>query len=304
MMIRLQFAAACAASMLAANAMAAGTFSDFNLVVRGNLDSTSEVEGRTAIGGNLSGTSSNYGIRLTPASSYLSVDSVIVGGNIGVQNMNVNAGNVRLGGTRSGNINMNGGGSVIADPAAGLAVSALGSQMVSTSSFLSGLAATNTVSIPSSQPGPLNFSAIAGSNGVAVFNVNGAAVFNNNRVQQMDIAFNGASSVIINVSGTSINWTDGNFVGSFTTAFARSRVLWNFYEATSINLGGRAFNGALLAPAASVSFQGVIEGSAWVNSMTQRGEVHRPEYAGFIPAPGAGLALAAAAGFAARRRRR
>ncbi|MCX5690635.1 MAG: choice-of-anchor A family protein, partial [Planctomycetota bacterium] len=252
MVIRSQFAAACAASVLSASAMAAGTFTDFNLAVRGNLDSTSEVEGRTAIGGNLSGSASNYGIRLTPPSAYLSVDSVIVGGNIGVQNMNVNAGNVRHGGTRSGNINMNGGGSVIADSAAGSAVSAFASQMVSASSFLRGLSATNTVTIPSSQPGPVNFSAIAGGNGIAVFNVSGAALFSNNRVQQMDIALNDASSVIINVSGTSINWTDGNFVGGFTSAFARSHVLWNFYEATSINLGGRAFNGALLAPAASV----------------------------------------------------
>ena len=41
---------------------------EWNLVVLGDLKSSSEVEGRTFVGGNLSGTSSNYQIR-TPAAT-------------------------------------------------------------------------------------------------------------------------------------------------------------------------------------------------------------------------------------------
>ncbi|MGH6633628.1 MAG: collagen-binding domain-containing protein, partial [Sphingopyxis sp.] len=42
---------------------------EWNLVVLGNLESSSEVEGRTFVGGNLSGNSSNYGIRATTSPS-------------------------------------------------------------------------------------------------------------------------------------------------------------------------------------------------------------------------------------------
>ncbi|MEZ6235694.1 MAG: collagen-binding domain-containing protein [Phycisphaerales bacterium] len=47
---------------MAVGAHAAEPFTNFNLVVRQNLASTSEVEGRAAIGGSLSGPASNYGV--------------------------------------------------------------------------------------------------------------------------------------------------------------------------------------------------------------------------------------------------
>ena len=53
--------------------------------------------------------------------------------------------------------------------------------------------------------------------------------------------------------------------------------------ATNINMGGKQFNGALLAPNASLFTQGVMEGSVFVGSFLQRGEVHLPGYAGIVP---------------------
>ena len=52
---------------------------EWNLVVLGNLKSSSEVEGRTFVGGNLSGNSSNYNIRQTPASSNGTPGLTVVG---------------------------------------------------------------------------------------------------------------------------------------------------------------------------------------------------------------------------------
>lgn len=302
----------CVRTLVSAAALTAGAaaatadiaFTDFNLVVLGNLDSTSEVEGRTAVRGHLSGPSSTYATRLTPASAYLGVDTLIVGGNLQATTINLNAGNLRLGGSQGSTIvNYNGGGVKITDAGAPGIVDGLGAQMFSARDALASYAATATVTLPGSQPAGVVFEAAPGPGGVAVFSVDGNSLFNNDKVQQMDLHLNGATSVIINVSGSSVTWNHGNMVGGFTSADARSKVIWNFYEATSINLTSKALNGSLLAPGAQVSFQGVIEGSAFVAGMTQRGEVHLPLYGGVVPAPGP-LSLAAAGALIAFRRRR
>lgn len=281
------------------------SFSAFNLVVRTDLDSTSEVEGRTAVGGNLSGTASNYGIALTPPAAFVNIDSLIVGGNLLASNININAGRLRLGGAQGGtNVNHNGGGSTILDAGAAGIVGGLGVQMDAASAFLLTMTPTNTVTIPNGQPAGVTFNAVPGVGGVAVFTLPDASLFTSNLVQSIDINLNGASSVIINVGGGGFTWNSGsNFVGNFNSQAARSSVLWNFHGATGIDLTGKAFNGAMLAPDANVAFQGVIEGSAWVNSMTQRGEVHLPNYTGFLPTPGA-MGLAAVGGLVMARRRR
>lgn len=280
----------------------AGILNQYNLIVTGNLTSQSEVEGRTLIGGSLSGSSSNYGVMLPPVPN-LGTDVLVVGGNLNAQNINMNAGNLRLGGSNNTqNLNFNGGGQLINDPSIVGIGAAIAAELTANSQALSQLAATNTVSFPSPQPGPLNFQCIPDSNGLAVFNVPGSLVFSNNNVQSIDINFNGATNVIINVTGANINFTQGNFSGNFTSLFARSRVLWNFHEATSIDIGGKAFNGAMLAPSASLFSQGVNEGSVYVSSFTQFGEVHLPGYVGIVPAPGV-AAFPIAVLLMARRRR-
>lgn len=278
-----------ALAVVAAGAATASAdiINNYSLTVLGDLHSTSEVEGRAFVGGNLGGPASNYGTHLTPASEYLGVDVLTVGGNINAINVNLNAGNLRLGGSLNGNVNYNGGGSLIQDASVPAMVGAFAAQLNSTSAFLRDLAATSTASVPNGQPGPLVLNAVPqGPEGVAVFNLDGATLFNNPLVQQIELALNGAQSVIVNVSGSSINWNHGNMVGQMHTEFARSHVLFNFFEATSINLGGRAFSGALLAPNAHLTFNGVIDGSVAVASLDQFGEVHLPTYDGYVPAPG------------------
>lgn len=73
--------------------------------------------------------------------------------------------------------------------------------------------------------------------------------------------------------------------------------------ATNIDMGGKQFNGALLAPNASLFTQGVMEGSVFVGSFLQRGEVHLPGYAGIVPAPATLATLLAPALLFTRRRR-
>lgn len=288
---------------LATTATHADIFTNYNLLVRGDLISTSQVAGRTAVGGNLTGSSSNYGTGLTPALSYRSTDVLSVGGSIGVQNINMQAGNVRYGGTRTGNINHNGGGTTIRDTGTASLIAQMGAHTEAASLVLSQRLANSFVNLPSNQPAGVTLNAQPGADGVAVFTIPASSLFSNNLIQQLDIAMNGASSVVINISGSSVNWTNGNMVGSLTGAEARSRVVWNFYEAMAINFGGRSMNGAVLAPDASVSMQGTSYGAMWVGSLNQQAMVSGPAYVGVIPTAGSASVLLAAAAMSGRRRR-
>jgi choice-of-anchor A domain-containing protein len=82
---------------------------EWNLIVLGDLTSSSEVEGRTFVGGNLSGNSSNYQIRNVPPSTY-AVPGLTVVGNVlgGTKNLN-NGSGALIGGNVASGFNLNGG---------------------------------------------------------------------------------------------------------------------------------------------------------------------------------------------------
>lgn len=273
-------------ALLLVQSASAGILQDFSLVVIENVQSSPEVEGRTIIGGNLTG-SFNAGSNTSIPANQL---SLIVGGSINA-NVNLNKGSLQYGGAQSGNLNNNSGGTITNAP---FNIAPVKAELEAGSAYFQSLTANNSVSIPGS-PGPVNFNVTTLAPGnVAVFALSGPALFGNGNVQQMDINLNGAQQVIINVSGTSINWgAGGNFVGNFVTNNVRARVLWNFYEATSITLN-KNFNGALLAPYAHLTNSTSIDGSVGVKSMTLNGEVHQPTSLVPLPEPST-LVLAAGA---------
>jgi choice-of-anchor A domain-containing protein len=284
----------------------AGILNDYNLIALGNLDSDSEVEGRAYIGGSIVGqASSNYGTMLLPRADYANVDVLTVVGNVGSGNaLQVDSGDFRYGGSLSRIVNTNGvGGQTFADPSVASTLAGVQAALTGASASMLTLTADSTASLPSGQPAAAVFNCTPGSDGIAVFNVSGAQVFSNNLVQQIELNLNGATAVVINVSGTNITFNQGNMVGAWNTAFARANVIWNFHQATNI-LFDRAMNGAVLAPLATLRNNTVIEGSTFVGGVfTQRGEVHLPGYTGYVPTPGA-AGLLGLAGLAAARRRR
>ncbi|MBX3016229.1 MAG: choice-of-anchor A family protein, partial [Caldilineaceae bacterium] len=155
----------------------------YNLITLGDLATTSDVEGRTFVGGNFtSGNSANLAIRMNNVAK--SEETFVVVGNLAAGNaLNLNGGSLRLGGVRNNRaINFNGGGSLIADST--LSNATLTEQLQSGSKTLAQVSANNTASFPGSQPGPLRFTvANVTSGGLAVFQVNAADVFANSRVQ-------------------------------------------------------------------------------------------------------------------------
>ncbi len=268
-----------------ANAGVLDTLNHYNLIVFDNLQSNSEVEGRTLVGGSLIGDQySNYGIHLpnNNATDY----ALTVAGNIDA-NINVQSGYSVLKGGGNGIINNAASVDNFSTQAAQLDLTQLASDLYDFSQFLKDIAPNSILDArdPNNNFGPAPGTFQIGSsvgNDVAVFSTSNDLFFANGNIQQYDIDFNGQqpSSILINVAGTDINDSVlGNAVGSFASEQWRDKVIWNFFEATNINLQ-KSLNGSLLAPLAHLTNTTTIEGTVVVNSFQQQGEVHLATFSG------------------------
>jgi choice-of-anchor A domain-containing protein len=283
-----------APALLTCSASAGSLLNSWNIVTTGdlNVSSNTETEGTVRVGGKLTA-SSQYRVAIhTPVVN--NGNNLIVGGNAS-GNLTIQNGNAQIGGTLTGSMSHPNGSystNVAAVQGIGAADSAL---LQGYSSAFHAMAANNTVSFPGSSPQGVNFAigAVDAVNHIAVFNIAGSSLFNNGNIQQIDLSFanglnqNSVSSVVINVSGTSpLTWGNtGNFVGNFTSDWARTHVIWNFYEETkSITFNNKSFNGSVLAPFADITTDTQsFQGSIFAKSLTQGGEVHQYLYQGYTP---------------------
>jgi choice-of-anchor A domain-containing protein len=285
-------------------------YRNYNAIIFNNLNTTSGIEGRTFVGNDFTGTrSADFGTRLkntvTPTDRSFVVGNNLVSGNP----LNVQRGSLYIdGSTNDRRINFNAGGSVVADHSIDAALNQIRGYSIAESQALSSMLADSMVTLPSGSPGPTTFNATAGADGVAVFNVTAASIFNNPFGQQFNLNTDAnTDNIIINVSGTSVNWTNGNMVSNFTSNYWQEHTLWNFYEATTINLNDHGFNGGILAPYASITTSAEINGLVVANNLTTAAEVRLPDsssanayaYDGFaapIPEPGSAVFILAAGG--------
>lgn len=272
----------------------------YNLIVLGDLQSSSEVEGRTFVGGNLSGGSSNYQFKPIEASPYgipgLTVvgdvtgghknldrgSGVIVGGNV-TSGFNFNGGThtAQIGGTLSNtNINQNQVTTNLATTEPAFLVnlnqqkSLLTSSLTDLSQSLKGLDSNSNVTIANNRA-TFNSTPV---DGVAVFNLTADQL---NQFQEIDFKLNGADTAIINVSGQLINLND-NFLGG--TQNLGENVIWNFPDATQVDVH-TAWGGSVLAPTANGQTRNYIQGSAVFGSLKQDGEMHVGTYNGSYNPP-------------------
>ncbi len=248
----------------------------YSLIVLDDLSTGSDVESRTFVGGNLVSTSSaNFGTNAGGAAANEAM--LVVAGNIVAGNpIQLNAGSLRLGGNSNGRtINFNGGGSSIADNS--LSNGPITSLLRDASAQLNGLVANNVVQLPAGQPGRASFHVTAITpEGAAIFDVAANDLFGNSAVQQIDLVPGSASMVIINVSGSTVNWGHGNLTGGFNSSQWRGRVIWNFAQASTINFTARSMMGAVLAPYAHVTTAGPINGSVAVRALTTTAAIRQP----------------------------
>lgn len=313
-MIGRLLAAAAGVMVLSAGA-SAGTLNDFNLVVFGDHQTGSNVWGRVAVGGKMSGNSMDIATKLTPAANYYDVDTLLVGGNL-QSNINLQAGDVRYGGSLTGNINRNGGGAthqqVTADGSIAATVLAMKTEISGISNTLKALAPNSTSGVGNLQNRYTLTAGAAAAGGTAVFNI-GASVFSSN--QWAEFTLNnavGAQKIVINVdaSGTSgdVFFTAGN-IDANTFKNLADRIVWNFYNADSIVVQREMF-GSMIGVGAHLSNTTNLNGSIAVGSFNQSGEVHGPNFGfGFtpppaVPLPTSGLLACAGLGAVMLRRRR
>ena len=276
---------------------------EWNLIVLGNLQSSSEVEGRTFVGGNLTGNSSNYGIRATTSpngqpgltvvgdvtGSHKNLNNgsgAVVGGNVS-SGFNLNGPNqtVKVGGTISNtNVNQN---TVVSnlgttDPAFVVGLQQSKTQLTNSLSSLSyEMGTLATTSQFTAQGNRGIFNAQAGANGVAVFNITSADL---DRIGEIQFNLNGADTAIVNVSGRSINLND-NFLGG--TNNLGEHVIWNFPEAEALTLS-TAWGGSVLAPLADAETRNYIQGSGVFGNLRQNGEMHIGTFNGGYISPPSG----------------
>ena len=277
---------------------------EWNLIVLGDLESNSEVEGRTFIGGNLSGSSSNYNIKSAGPSANGQPGLTVVG-NVtgGHKNLNNSSGAV-IGGNVESGFNLNG------DPQNVQVGGSISNTNVNSNTVNSGLAASNPAFAQNLQQDAslikssmLNLShelaaqpsnsalVIDGSRGIfaAQPDASGYAVFditsdNLNAIGEIQFDLNGADTVIVNVSGANIVLND-NFLGG--TQNLGQNVIWNFPDAKNLDLS-TAWGGSVLAPSADAKTGNYIQGSAVFGNLQQRGEMHTGTYSGSYSPPPAG----------------
>lgn len=161
----------------------------------------------------------------------------------------------------------------------------VGSALMNTSSSLTSLSGVG----PTVSGNRATFNA-APTNGTTVYSFD-FSLFDS--ISEIDLALNGANTVIMNVSGLGGTLADNFLGGPFDAA---PHTLWNFSEAETLDFT-RQFFGSVLAPNATATHTTSIEGTLAVMAATLRGEVHLQPYQGDLPQPiplPAGLPLMAA----------
>ena len=239
--------------------------SDYNLVLFGDYDfQGGDVEGKTLVGGQLN--ASGYGAVFGSKAPKFG-DTLTVAGDVNATNLTLENGNLVYGGTLNvGNVNMNGGGTVTHSSSIDLSAIAFELQQAS---FGFSLMANNGLYDATAKT--LQYS---GADSTAVFNVTASDLFAQNTSLRLNSG--SAQSVIINVVGKNITAGGGtNLVDGFRHSdIGAGNILWNFYEAETIDFNNLAMFGSVLATSADLSGGAVFDGAVAANSYVGGREFH------------------------------
>ena len=224
-------------------------------------------------------------------SGYLTLNAggtVKVNGNAGSGSLN--GGSVAYTGSK-GSWNLNGGATAVKVSSLNLPVpssplpsfaSTFEQPLIALSNQLAALTPTSTVLTSGNN---VTLEAKPAADGIAVLDIS-TSVFQPN--DSVSVALNGAKSLIINLSvagcskdcsytfPTSVNFQN-------TTTYADS-VLWNVTDVSSLSFTN-AFGGSVLAPIASVTNTGPINGDLIALSLQGAGELHDYPFTGPLPTP-------------------
>ncbi len=297
-----------AGAATAASLTATQTLNQFNLVTLGDATISSHVDGRSYIGGTLSGNGAVFAMHANdmPASSYAGLTVAGSASNLNVDaggatvlgslsNANINNGAVVVGGNAS-NSNFNGsGGAYVYGSKSGVntnsgsmstSAAAARVDVAQSTSFASvlGDASANLKTLSSTgsywniSGGRVTFHAVANSSGLAVFDLSAA----DSLLSYSEFSFDyGSASTVIFNSGVTSATINANFLGGSAQSIG-AKTIWNFYQATSLTLNTQ-FGGSVLATKATLTNRNNVEGGVYVNKLNQQGEIHSQPFSGTLP---------------------
>jgi len=265
----------------------------YGLIVLEDLNTNSEVEYNTFVGGDVLnlGTSGNQLSSISPSlpSSYLSIEVAgqvqdafnILDYSAAFSPSNtittVNASQVNVNGSYL--FNVASGASVSTDGTLGNKATHIKNALETASIQLSNAAANNTISVSGNN---VDFVVnTVDANGIAVFDIASTDLFANAQAELTNPNNLTINTVVINVSGTNINWPSSIALNGtwFNSQNGRSKTIWNFHEATSLSFDFN-FKGVILAPDATFSTNQNVEGTVAVKAVTNSGQFHQPYFAG------------------------
>ncbi|MBN8891481.1 MAG: hypothetical protein ABS99_05120 [Acetobacteraceae bacterium SCN 69-10] len=250
----------------------------FNAIVAGNFQTQSDTEGAIIVGGNL--TSQNSGTldarSIVPTGTMSGYGAVNVYGNAVNAQYNANNLVVKVAGSNIGNSRFSGAKSVTYNATMPYTFSDVWNTLVTASVGLSHLTPTSQAPLPAANSNNAMLTAVPGS----VDGVSSAAVINITAAQlasygSIKVNLNGASTVIINVTGNFLGHPNVLGAGSF-----QNNVIWNFVDATSVDFQGYGWAGTVLAPYATVKTNNAINGSLVSAAFSGTGELHSHPFAG------------------------
>mgnify|MGYP005847670249 CR=1 FL=1 len=239
----------------------------FNLFIFEDLvQPSSDTEGKVAVGGNATLSNYSVGDKLPPNSG----DVLIVGGNLLFTSGAVLHGNVVYGTATNlpiyavsvdGTISQ---GNPIDFAAAEINLKSLSSDLSNYSSNGTTDIQWNNITLTGTDP---LFN---------VFDLNGSDL---SSAWGMTINVPNGSVVLVNISGTTINWHGGLTVNGT----AVNNILYNLYEATDLTIQGIDIRGSILAPYADLYFPtGVVSGQVIVKSMAGSGQYNTGQFNNYL----------------------
>ena len=258
------------ATLLSPAVHAATAFDGINALVQNSFQSQfSEVQGVLAVGGNA--TLFNYGVDLfsTPyggAGGY----GLVVGGNLtfssgSVGTLVTNPAQTYYGGTLSGSsVNYTGGINSSVNP---LNFGALFSHASSASTALAGYSNTGATTLNVGgifgNPGGLTLTG-DGSSAVQVFSIAGTDLASRNQIVVSNVP--AASTILVNVTGAFAQLASVDSTAPFSPF--GGNVLFNFADATQVNMANTGLYASVLAPNALITsnsghIQGVVIAKDW-----------------------------------------
>lgn len=231
-----------------------------------------DVEGQAFIGGDLNaqGRTAEFGSRL--ANTDTAIDAVTIVGDVNANGIRVlRDNNLVYGGVlNASTVELNDGddGQAIYNP--DVSITDIANSLYADTAYYASLTENGTYS-----NGTFNYS---GTDEVAVFNVSASEVFAQN--SSLNLIAGSAETIIINVSASDLPGNDivigggVNSTGDFTQQSNYSNILWNFYDAESIDFNNLNVKGSVLAPFADTTGGSSFDGAFAAQSYTGAREFH------------------------------